>query len=112
MADAIYKDVRIDGHVISEAVIIVCGVDETWKRDILSVDPMADESYDAYKCVFGSLKDRGLITPRLIIRDANNGFVTAIKQSFFGAGWQCCKVHFKRNILAHIPAKAIRNIRF
>ncbi|MGI6205564.1 MAG: IS256 family transposase [Anaerovoracaceae bacterium] len=108
--DALYEDVRIDGRVISEAIIVVCGVDETGKRDILSVDPMADESCDAYKCVFNGLKDRGLVTPKLIISDANKGLVTAIKQSFPGASWQRCKVHFMRNILAHIPQRQKKTI--
>lgn len=34
--DALYEDVRIDGHVVSEAIIVVCGVDEHGKRDILA----------------------------------------------------------------------------
>ena len=29
-------DVRIDGHVVSEAIIVVCGVDEHGKRDVLA----------------------------------------------------------------------------
>lgn len=47
-ADALYEDARIDGHVVSEAIIVVCGVDEHGKRDILAVEPMADESQDSY----------------------------------------------------------------
>ena len=34
--DALYEDVRIDGHVVSEAIIVVCGVDEHGKRDVLA----------------------------------------------------------------------------
>ena len=48
-ADALYEDVRIDGHVVSEAIIVVCGVDEHGKRDVLAVEPMADESLESYK---------------------------------------------------------------
>src|SRR5690606_41787058 len=29
----------------------------------------------------------------------------AIKESFVGCSWQRCKVHFMRNILAHIPGR-------
>ena len=103
--DALYEDVRIDSHVVSEAIIIVCGVDEHGKRDILAVEPMAEESTESYKVVFNKLKTRGLINPQLIISDANAGLVAAIKQSFPGASWQRCKVHFMRNILARIPQK-------
>ena len=103
--DALYEDVRIDGHVVSEAIIVVCGVDEHGKRDILAVEPMAEESLESYKSVFNRLKDRGLQTPKLIISDANKGLISAVKHCFPGASWQRCKVHFMRNILAHIPQK-------
>ena len=61
-ADALYEDVRIDGHVVSEAIIVVCGVDEHGKRDVLAVEPMADESLESYKNVFSRLKTRGLLS--------------------------------------------------
>lgn len=103
--DALYEDVRIDGHIVSEAIIIVCGVDEHGKRDILAVEPMAEESLESYKSVFHRLMDRGLPTPKLVTSDANKGLVSAVKHCFPGASWQRCKVHFMRNILAHIPQK-------
>lgn len=103
--DALYEDVRNDGHVVSEAIIVVCGVDEHGKRDILAVEPMAEESTDSYSYVFQSMKDRGLATPKLIISDANQGLVAAVKKNFPGASWQRCKVHLMRDILVHIPHK-------
>lgn len=39
------------------------------------------------------------------VSDANKGLVSAVKHCFPGASWQRCKVHFMRNILAHIPQK-------
>jgi putative transposase len=57
--DALYEDVRIDGHVVSEAIIVVCGADEHGKRDVLAVEPMAEESLETYKSVFDHMKDRG-----------------------------------------------------
>ena len=103
--DALYEDVRIDGYVVSEAIIVVCGVDEHGKRDVLAVEPMADESLESYKNVFIRLKNRGLSTPKLVISDANKGLVSAVKHCFPGSSWQRCKVHFMRNILAHVPQK-------
>ena len=103
--DALYEDVRIDGHVVSEAIIVVCGVDEHGKRDVLAVEPMTDEALESYKNVFSRLKNRGLSTPKLVISDANKGLVSAVKHCFPGSSWQRCKVHFMRNILAHVPQK-------
>lgn len=38
--DALYEKVRIDGRIVSMAVLVVCGVDEHGQRDILAVEPM------------------------------------------------------------------------
>ena len=97
--DALYEKVRVDGRIVSMAVLIVCGVDENGHRDIIAVEPMTEESRSSYGVLFQNLKDRGLSTPRLIISDAHSGLVSAIRESFPGASWQRCKVHFMRNIL-------------
>ncbi|MCI1656810.1 MAG: transposase [Lachnospiraceae bacterium] len=110
--DALYEDVRIDGHVISEAIIVACSVDEHRKRDVLAVEPMAEESLESYKSVFDGLKDRCLQTPKPIISDANKWLVSAVKQCFQGASWQRCKVYFMRNILAAYTSDAEENVRF
>lgn len=103
--DALYEKVRIDGRIVSMAVLIVCGVDENGRRDIIAVEPMAEESRDSYGLLFQNLKERGLRTPKLVISDAHAGLVSAIRESFPGAAWQRCKVHFMRNILAYVPQK-------
>ena len=100
--DALYEKVRVDGRIVSMAVLIVFGVDENSHRDIIAVEPMAEESRSSYGVLFQDLKDRGLTTPKLIISDAHSGLVSA---SFPGASWQRCKVHFMRNILAYVPQK-------
>ena len=41
----------------------------------------------------------------LVVSDAHKGLVASVRKSFVGASWQRCKVHFMRNIMAHIPAK-------
>lgn len=103
--DALYEKVRANGRIVSMAVLVVCGVNETGRRDILAIEPMAEESEDSYKTLFQSLQDRGLATPKLVISDAHAGLTAAIRKSFPGSSWQRCKVHFMRNILAHVPQK-------
>lgn len=103
--DALYEKVRMDGRIVSMAVLIVCGVDEHGQRDILAVEPMPEESEDTYLLLFCGLQERGLRTPRLVISDAHSGLVAAIRKGFPGASWQRCKVHFMRNILAYVPHK-------
>lgn len=103
--DALYEKVRLDGHVVSMAVLIACGVNEQGQREVLAVEPMLDESKESYSQLFESLRQRGLQTPALIVSDANKGLVAAIREAFTGASWQRCKVHFMRNILTHVPQK-------
>jgi transposase-like protein len=103
--DALYEKVRMNGRVISAAVHVVCGVGKTGKRDVLAVEPMFEESSESYRQLFSSLKKRGLSTPLLVVSDAHSGLTRAIRESFPGASWQRCKVHFMRNILAHVSHK-------
>ena len=103
--DALYEKVRVNSRIVSMAVLIECGVDENGHRDIIAVEPIAEESRSSYGVLFQNLKDRGLSTPRLIISDAHSGLVSAIRESFSGTSWQRCKVHFMRNILAYVPQK-------
>lgn len=46
--DALYEKVRVDGRIISMAILIVCGVDENGHRDIIAVEPMTEESRSSY----------------------------------------------------------------
>ena len=52
--DALYKKVRVDGRIISIAVLIVCGVDENGHRNIIAVEPMAEESESPFPAPHGS----------------------------------------------------------
>ena len=104
--DALYEKVRYDGHVVSMAIQVVCGVNEQGIREVLAIEPMLEESRESYTQLFDKLKGRGLQTPSLVISDANGGLVAAIQKNFPGASWQRCKVHFMRNILAKIPHRS------
>ena len=86
--DALDEKVRVDGRIVSMAVLIVCGVDENGHRNIIAVESMAKESRSSYGVLFQNLKDRGLSTPKLIISDAHSGLVSAIRESFPGASYQ------------------------
>lgn len=45
--DALCEKVRVDGRIVSMAVLIICGVDENGHRDIIAVEPMAEESWSS-----------------------------------------------------------------
>lgn len=101
--DALYEKVRYSGRVVSMAILLVCGVNDEGKREVLAIEPMLEESRESYKQLFEKLKERGLSNPALIVSDAHKGLVAAIGECFPGVSWQRCKVHFMRNILVHVP---------
>ncbi|MGA2363158.1 MAG: IS256 family transposase [Candidatus Aminicenantales bacterium] len=103
--DALYQKVRVEGRVVSMAVMIACGVNPAGSREILAVEPMFDESEDSWRVFFRKLKARGMKRTALCISDAHAGIQAAVRKEWLGASWQRCKVHFMRNILAKVPHK-------
>jgi putative transposase len=101
--DALYQKVRVEGRVVSVAVMIACGVNPAGSREILAVEPMFDESEDSWRLFFRKLKARGMKRTALVISDAHAGIQAAVRKEWLGASWQRCKVHFMRNILAKVP---------
>lgn len=101
--DALYEKIRQDGRIVSSAVLIVQGLTQAGKRDILAIEPMIDESEASWRAVIDNLKARGLEDVWLVISDAHKGIQAAVKKSLLGSQWQRCKVHFMRNLLVHIP---------
>ncbi len=51
----------------------------------------------------GAGAPRGLTRAQLVISDAQEGLKAAIDQVLAGDSWQRCRMHFMRNVLAHIP---------
>ena len=104
MLDAMYEKVRIDGHVLSQAVVVAYGVGLDGIREVIGNDVVTSESLESWKQFFRGLKERGLHGVCLVTSDAHAGLTAAIAAEFTGASWQRCKVHFMRNVLAHVPS--------
>jgi putative transposase len=101
--DALYQKVRVEGRVVSMALMIACGVNRAGGREVLAVEPMFDESEDSWRAFFRKLKKRGMKRTALCISDAHAGIQATVRKEWLGASWQRCKVHFMRNILAKVP---------
>ncbi len=102
MLDAMYEKVRIDKHVVSQAVVVAYGVGADGFREVIGNDVVASESLESWQTFLRRLKDRGLHGVRLVTSDAHAGLKSAIAAELTGAAWQRCKVHFMRNELAHV----------
>lgn len=101
--DALYVKVRQNHRVVSMAVVIAIGVRATGERDILGFDVGASEEEAFWKSFLRSLVQRGLKGVKMVISDAHEGLKAALSSVLAGACWQRCRVHFMRNVLAHIP---------
>jgi transposase-like protein len=115
--DALYPKVRQNHRIVSQALVLAIGVRETGEREILGFAVGASEEEAFWQEFLRSLVRRGLKGVRLVISDAHEGLKAAIAQVLAGSTWQRCRVHFMRNLLAHVPqgdksmvAAAVRTI--
>ena len=115
--DATYLKARVDGRVVSRAVVIATGVTADGGREVLGLDVGDSEDGAFWTAFLRSLRARGLGGVQLVISDAHTGLTQAISAVMAGAAWQRCRVHFLRNVLARVPrgsaemvAAAIRTI--
>jgi transposase-like protein len=115
--DATYLKARVDGRVVSRAVVIATGVTTDGGREVLGLDVGDSEDGAFWTAFLRSLKARGLHGVQLVVSDAHLGLRQAVAAVMAGASWQRCRVHFLRNVLARVPrgsaemvAAAIRTI--
>jgi putative transposase len=115
--DATYLKAHEGPHVVSKAVVIATGVRADGGREVLGLAVGDSEDGAFWTAFLRSLRARGLSGVKLVISDAHEGLKGAIAAVVVGAGWQRCRVHFMRNVLARVPkgsaemvAAAIRTI--
>ena len=108
--DATYLKVNWGGSVANLALLVAVGVDEEGFREVLSVEVAGGEKGEAYASLLRGLIDRGLKGVELIVSDDHEGIKAAVRGELPGVKWQRCIVHFQRNVLAHVPAKAMAGV--
>ena len=102
--DATYLHVRTEAAmVVSKAVVVAIGVTEHGRREILGLDVGDSEDEVFWRAFLIGLKKRGLGGVQLVISDQHAGLVAALTRVFQGSAHQRCRVHFIRNVLAHVP---------
>jgi transposase-like protein len=101
--DATYVKARVDGRVVSRAIVIATGVSAQGGREVLGLDVGDSEDGPFWTQFLRGLKARGLAGVQLVISDAHQGLKGAIGAVLAGAAWQRCRVHFLRNALARVP---------
>ena len=110
MIDARYEKVRVEGKVVSQAVLVVMGVTSAGRKEVLDFSVGDSESEQMWGAVFRRLKDRGVSGVKLVVSDAHAGIRSALTRHFQGVAWQRCRVHFKRELGRKVSYKVIKEL--
>lgn len=106
--DARYEKVRMNGSVVSCAVLVATGVLADGRRSVLGVSVSMSEAEVHWREFLLSLKQRGMHGVKLVTSDDHSGLKSALQSAFPGAAWQRCQVHLQRNASAYIPKADMR----
>ena len=104
--DAITQRCREGGRVVNVIAVTATGVNTDGRRELLGLEVFTSEDQAAWERFFNALVARGLKGVELIISDDHKGLKAALAKVFVGAGWQRCRTHFARNLLAKVPKAA------
>lgn len=110
LIDARYEKVRVEGRVVSQAVLTSIGFNDRGQREILDWRLGDSESEQSWGEVFIGLKQRGLSGVKLIVSDAHGGIRAAMQKHFQGVAWQRCRVHFKRELGRKVSYKVLKEL--
>ena len=106
--DARYEKIRHGGSVVSCAVLMAFGVDESGHRTVLGVSVSLSEAEVHWRDFFAHLQGRGLGGVRLLISDDHAGLKTAREARFPGVPWQRCQFHLQQNAGHYVPRIEMR----
>jgi transposase-like protein len=104
LADAMQLKIRRQGAVRSTQALIVVGISEEGRREILGLKVALRETEESWKELLRELKERGLRRVELATSDAHGGLEAALRAAFPGCIWNRCQAHFRRNVLDKTPS--------
>ena len=108
--DGVWLNREFGGEVRPVAVLVAIGVNAEGFREVLGVMEGAKEDTESWRAFLRHLRERGLRGVRLVISDKCLGLVEALGESFPGALWQRCVVHFYRNVMRVVPTGKVREV--
>lgn len=105
LADAMQLRVRRQGAVRSTQALIVVGISEEGRREILGLKIALRETEESWKELLREFRSRGLKRVEVATSDAHEGLEAALRQVFPGSIWNRCQAHFRRNVLDKTPSQ-------
>lgn len=106
--DARYEKVRHGGSVVSCAVLVAIGIDDSGRRSILGTSVSLSEAEPHWRDFLASLQARGLHGVKMIASDAHAGLKEALNARFPSVPWQRCQFHLAQNAMAYVPKESMR----
>lgn len=84
-------------------VLVVLGVNEQGQKELIALEDGFRESTESWLDLLRSLRDRGIVPPKLVIGDGALGFWSAVTEVFPEARHQRCWFHKMGNVLDKLP---------
>jgi transposase-like protein len=103
LLDARYEHVRVNGNVVSCALLIAIGITAEGRRSVVGVSVSLSEAEVHWREFLAELQARGLFGVKLIVSDDHAGLKAARQSRFVGVPWQRCQFHLGQNLLEHLP---------
>ena len=103
--DATYFKVRENHRIVSKALMIAIGTDETGHNEVLGFDVYEKENKENWLNFVRNLKKRGLRKGLMITSDSHEGIINAVTKEFPDIPWQRCQFHFSKNITDKVCKK-------
>lgn len=101
--DARYEKVRVNGVVVTCALLVAVGITPDGRRTILGLSVSLSEAEVHWRDFLASLQARGLHGIQLLVSDDHAGIQNALAARLPGVKWQRCQFHLGQNLLDHLP---------
>ena len=108
--DGIYLKRCWGGEIQNVSVLVAIGVNKDGFREILGAAEGMKEDKESWLNFFTWLKSRGLTGVRLVVGDKCLGMLESIPVVFPEAKYQCCTVHFYRNVFTVTPKTKMKQV--
>jgi putative transposase len=107
--DARYEKVRMDGCVVSCALLTACGIDSKGYRQVLGTSVSLSEAEVHWRNFLESLLKRGMHGVKYIVSDSHTGLTGALRSVLPGVLWQRCQFHLQQNAQPYITKKSLKS---
>jgi putative transposase len=108
--DGFHLKVRLAKRVVSAPVLVAMGVTPDGSKRLIHLELAISESSTTWSDFVGSLVDRGLAAPRLLVTDGHAGLKTA-RAAWPSVPVQRCTNHKWENLKSHCPKHAHDDLR-